>query len=111
MYLQFVGGRSLSDAAMSVFADDMRLLGRDDILRRVAAVQEETVLIQINYTYCLILPDKDVILWRFHNAPGNRRVLNWNRGEDFPSTECTTHRSTAEWCGGVVISPDGNLGR
>jgi len=108
--LQFVQERSFSEKAMGVFANDMNGKGRVDLTKVVAAVQEETALIVVQGAYCLILPDKKVIVWRFHNPPGSLRVLKWNR-EDFPSTQCATYQPIAEWCAGVVISPDGNLVR
>jgi hypothetical protein len=106
--LQFVQGRSLSEKAMGVFANDMNGKGRADLTKLVAAVQEETALVVVQGVYCLILPDKRVILWRFGNPPGSHAVLKWTR-EDLSSTECASYRPITEWCAGAVISPDGNL--
>jgi hypothetical protein len=108
--LQFVQERSFSEGALSVFAKDMSGKGRADLTKMVAAVQEDIAFIVVQGVYCLILPDKKVILWRFHNPPGILRVLKWNR-EDLSSTDCATNQSIAEWCAGAIISPDGNLVR
>jgi len=109
MYLYFTQDRSFSDEAMKVFADDMSHLGREDLVKMVAAVQQDTALLDVGWsTYCLVLPNKNVILWRFHNPPGSRKVVNWSRGDDFPAKECTTLRNI-EWCAGVVITPEGNI--
>jgi hypothetical protein len=110
MDLQFLQERSFSEKAMGVFANDMNRKGRANLTTLVAAVQEDTALVVVQGTYCLILPDMRVILWRFHNPPGSQSVLRWTR-EDFPSTECATYQPIAEWCAGAVISPDGSLVR
>jgi hypothetical protein len=106
--LQFVQERSLSAKAMSVFASDMNGKGRADLATLVGAVQEQTALIMVQNAYCLILPDKKVILWRFHNPPGSHTVLKWTR-EELAIAPCSSYQPIAEWCSGAVISPDGSL--
>ena len=77
--LQFVQGRSLGEKAMNLFTTDMNERGKRDLANMVASAQKETALVLIQGAYCLVLPDKRVILWRFHNVPGSRVVLKWTR--------------------------------
>ena len=99
-----VHGESFSDKAMHIFADDMKAVGRNDLVQRVRAVQHQAALLETGYgDYWIILPDKTAIMWRWQSLS---HILNWKVGE-FPAHECTDYRTVTGGCAGTVISPDG----
>jgi hypothetical protein len=104
--LRFVKDRSFSEKAMRVFADDMRHLGKESLVKDVAAVQKGTSLLLIGRTYYqgywLVLPDKRMVLWRFI---GDDSLLKW-KSEKFNRKDCSDSQKE---CVGAVISPDGAL--
>ena len=100
--LRYVHGRSFSEKAMALFAFDMSALGRLDLANVVRPVQEQVALVVVGgQGYWLILPDKRMILWRFHNLTGS---LKWN---DLPAVDCSNYANVSVHCAGVLISAEG----
>ena len=105
-WLFYVHGESFTDKAMHIFADDMKAVGKDDLVQRVRAVQHESALLETGYgDYWIILPDKTTIMWRWQSLS---HILNWKVGE-FPSHECTDYKTVSGGCAGTVISPNGSV--
>lgn len=108
--LRFVKNRSFSEKAMQTFADDMKKIGKSEIIAEVEKEQENIALIEVGdgleyyQSYWLILPDKKVILWR----DGYSSLLNWKK-EDFVLKECPSYSSGIVQCIGAVISSDGKI--
>jgi hypothetical protein len=96
----YVHGESLTDKAMRVFADDMKAIGRNDLVERVHSVQHQAALLESGYgDYWIILPDKTAILWRWQSLD---HILKW-KVIDFPAHECTDYRTVSGGCAGVAI--------
>jgi hypothetical protein len=103
-WMFYVHGESFTDKAMHIFADDMKTVGRNDLIQLVGAVQHQAALLETGYgDYWIILPDKTAIMWRWQSLT---HILNWKVGE-FPAHECTDYRTVSGGCAGIVISPDG----
>jgi hypothetical protein len=104
--LRFVGDRSFSKKAMQLFAADMRLKGKESLVREVEAVQNEVSLLSVGWMYTrdcwLILPDKRIVLWRFHTAGS---PIKWKRlGRS--AWDCSNY---GDQCIGAIISRDGRV--
>lgn len=103
-WLFYVHRESLTDKAMHVFADDMKAIGRPDLLNRVRGVQHQAALLESGHgDYWIILPDKTVIMWRWQSLD---HILKW-KVNAFPAHECTNYRTVSGGCAGVVISREG----
>lgn len=103
-WMFYVHGESLTDKAMHIFAEDMKAVGKNDLIKRVQAVQQEAALLETGYgDYWIILPDKTAIMWRWQSL---NHILKWKVG-DFPAHECTDYRMVGGGCAGIVISPNG----
>src|ERR1700733_9493946 len=103
-WMFYVHGESLTDKAMRVFANDMRAIGRNDLVERVQTVQHQASLLETGHgDYWIILPDKTAILWRWQSLD---HILKW-KVIDFPAHECTDYRTVSGGCAGVAISPGG----
>jgi hypothetical protein len=100
----YVHGESLTDKAMRVFADDMKAIGRNDLVERVHTAQHEAALLESGHgDYWIILPEKTAILWRWQSLD---HILKW-KVIDFPAHECTDYRTVSGGCAGVAIFPGG----
>jgi hypothetical protein len=100
----YVHGESLTDKPMRVFADDMKAIGRNDLVERVHTVQHQASLLETGHgDYWIILPDKTAILWRWQSLD---HIMKW-KVIDFPAHECTDYRTVSGGCAGVAISPGG----
>lgn len=105
-WLFYVHGESLTDKPMKVFAADMKAVGREDLVERVRAVQQQAALFESGHgDTWIVLPDKTVIMWRWESLD---HVLKWKVNE-FPAHECTDYRTVTGGCAGVVISPSGEI--
>lgn len=108
--LKFVNDQSFSEKAMRVFARDMKVLGKDALIKEVQEKQKEISLILVGWTYSqsywLVLPDKRMVLWRFK---ADNSLLKWKR-QDFNLKECADYQ---DWppsqCAGAIISPTGSI--
>lgn len=104
--LRFVGDRSFSKKAMQLFAADMRLKGKESLVKEVEAVQDEVSLLSVgwNYTrdYWLILPNKRIVLWRFDafGSPVKGKQLSGS------AWDCSNY---GDHCIGAIISRDGRV--
>ena len=76
--ISYIHDKSFGENAMGVFAADMKLLGRQDLIEQVKSQQAGIALLLINDTYTdshwLIFPDKHMMLWRY---AGSSRLLKW----------------------------------
>lgn len=116
IWISFAKGRSFSEEAMAVFDADMKAMGKESLLQEVRAVQEQVALIDVqnSIAYWLVLPDKRMVLWRFHAlpnvAPADSRLglLRWTQA-DFTTTERVEAWSAWRHCAGSVVSAEGNL--
>lgn len=67
--LRYIVDRSFSEKAMQIFADDMRLVHKESVVKQVEAVQKDVSLLAViakgNRDYWLILPDGRLVFWRF----------------------------------------------
>ena len=114
--ISFAKGRSFSEEAMAVFDADIKAMGKESLLQEVRAVQEQVALIDVqdSIAYWLVLPDKRMVLWRFHTlpnvAPADSRLglLKWTQ-----ASFTTIERVDSWWpwrhCAGSVVSAEGNL--
>ena len=103
-WLFYVHGLSLTDKAMHIFADDMKAIGRPELVERVRVVQDQSALLESGHEdYWIILPDKTTIMWRWQSL---NHILKWKVNE-FPAHECTDYRTVSGGCAGAVISPNG----
>lgn len=104
--LRFIRSLSFGEKAMEVFASDMKQMGKEDLVREVAAIQKDISLLRVGRTYYqahwLVLPDGRMILWRFR---GYDALLKWSR-EDFIRKDCSKYQGE---CVGAVISKEGLL--
>ena len=105
-WLFYVHGESLTDKPMKVFAADMKAVGREDLVDRVRAVQQQAALFESGHgDTWIVLPDKTAIMWRWESLD---HILKWKVNE-FPAHECTDYRTVTGGCAGVVISPSGEI--
>ena len=105
-WLFYVHGESLTDKPMKVFAADMKAVGREDLIERVRAVQQQAALFESGHgDTWIVLPDKTAIMWRWQSLD---HILKW-KVNDFPAHECTDYRTVSGGCAGVVISPTGEI--
>ena len=106
--LRFVGTRSFSEKAFKIFAADMRLRGKEVLVKQVEAVQKDVSLLSVLWNnsgeYWLVLPDKRVVLWRFdtYGAPIKRPSLKSS------AWDCSNY---GDKCIGAVFSVDGRVVR
>jgi hypothetical protein len=107
--VSYVHDSSFGDKAMSVFANDMHAIGKDDLSGEVKAQQSQITLLitGIKYaeSYWLVFPDKHMILWRYGGPSG---LLNWKQA-DFSTARCSEYQEVGGGCVGAVVSPDGVL--
>lgn len=110
IWLRFVKDASMSEKAVETFTEDMRLLGKTELVSEVAQHRREIALISVGggldyyQSYWLVMPDRRVILWRYGYNFGLGFALN-----DFASKTCPTYHSGTVQCVGAVISPDGEV--
>ena len=105
-WLFYVHGESLTDKPMKVFAADMKAIGRNDLIERVRAVQQQAALFESGHgDTWIVLPDKTIIMWRWQSLD---HILKWKVNE-FPAHECTDYWTVSGGCAGVVISPSGQI--
>lgn len=108
--LRFIRNRSFSEKAMKKFAEDMNKIGKKDLISEIEGQKENIALIGVGgwleyyQSYWLVLPNKNVILWRYRYP----MLMNWNE-KDFKQGECTDEISAGLKCIGAVISPEGNI--
>jgi hypothetical protein len=115
--LFYVHGVSLTDKGMKTFAADMKAAGRQDLIQKVRAVQDQAALIEtsdrsyaLEYgqgDYWIVLPDKSVILWRWQSLG---HILRW-KPATFPARECTDYGTVTGGCSGATISARGEITR
>jgi hypothetical protein len=106
LQLIFVHDQSFGDKAMSVFASDMKLIGKPELIDQVRLEQDRVALIDGGYGgFWLVLPDKTMILWRYSARAG---LLKWFGG-GLPTRKCSDYNHVTGGCVGAVISPDGTL--
>jgi hypothetical protein len=110
--ISYVQGKSFGDKAMGVFAADMKLLGREDLIEQVKSQQADITLLLINDTntesHWLLFPDKHMMLWRYD---GSSKLLKWTP-EDFRNggRECSdTLLVHPIVCSGREITAEGML--
>jgi len=105
-WLFFVHGRSFTEKAMRIFADDMKEVGHEGLISRVAPVQEQAALLEdARGDYWIILPDKSAILWRVDSLS---TVMGWSSSL-FPFGRCTDYQSSSGGCSGIAVSPEGEI--
>ena len=108
--LRFIKNRSLSEKAVKKFTEDMNKIGKSELVSQIEREKENIALIGVGggleyyQSYWLVMPDKNVILWRYRYA----QLLNW-RENDFETQECTDEIAAGLKCIGAVISPDGKI--
>jgi len=104
--LRFVSDRSFSAKAMQIFASDMRLKGKESLVKEVEKVQEGISLLAVgwkyNRDYWLVLPDNRIVLWRFNMYRG---PVKWEALKS-ASWDCSKYQDK---CVGAIISPDGSV--
>lgn len=102
--LRFVGRRSFSEKAMQIFAADMRLRGKESLVKEVEAVQKDVTLLAVgwkyNRDYWLVLPDKRVVLWRSYADPIK---WEWLKSSGW---DCSNY---GDHCIGAIISTSGRV--
>jgi hypothetical protein len=107
--ISYVKNLSFGEKAMRVFAADMKIRGRDDLIDQVKAQQSDIALLIIGNTYSesywLVFPDKHMLLWRYGGASG---LLKWTR-EYFGKGQCSEYENNDGGCSGREITPDGTL--
>jgi hypothetical protein len=110
--ISYVHDKSFGDKAMGVFAADMKLLGREDLIEQVKSQQADIALLLINDTntesHWLLFPDKHMMLWRYD---GSSKLLKWTP-EDFRNggRECSdTLLVHPIVCSGREITAEGML--
>jgi hypothetical protein len=118
--ISYVHDKSFSDKAMDVFAADMKLLGREDLIEQVKSQQAGIALLLINDTntesHWLLFPDKHMMLWRYDGSSwlrheGSPRLLKWT-SEDFRKSgrECSDSLTLRPIiCSGREITAGGML--
>lgn len=106
--ISYVHRQSFGDGAMRVFAADMKLLGREDLIEQVKSQQADIALLLIYDTntesHWLLFPDKHMMLWRY---VGSSRLLKWTP-KDFQKGE----GQCSDWwvvCSGREITAEGML--
>lgn len=106
--ISYIHDKSFGDKAMDVFAADMKLLGREDLIEQVKSQQAGIALLLINDTNTksnwLLFPDKHMMLWRYD---GSSRLLKW-APKDFRRCErkCSDGRG---FCSGREVTAEGML--
>jgi hypothetical protein len=104
--LRFVGDRSFSKKAMQIFAADMKLKGKEALVKEVEAVQEKVSLLSVGWMYSrdywLVLPDKRVVLWRFDNDS----ELIVGKSSSSSAWKCSDY---GDRCIGAIISRSGRV--
>jgi hypothetical protein len=109
--ISYVQDYSFGDKAMRVFAADMKLRGRADLIEQVKAQQADIALLIVGNTYSeaywLLFPDKHMMLWRYGGASG---LLKWPR-EDFGKGQCSEYEDNYGGCSGREVTADGNIAR
>ena len=104
--LRYVGERSFSEKAMQVFAADMRLQKKESLVKEVEAVQKDVSLLAVgwkyNRDYWLVLPDKRVVLWRFHHYG---EPIRWPSLAS-SAWNCSNYQGK---CVGAMIATDGTV--
>ena len=107
-WLFYVHGRSLSEKGMEIFAADMQVAGRDDLIPKVIAVQDKVAVLESGHgDYWIILPDKSAILWRWGSLSD---ILLW-KPADFLTHRCSDYQEVSGGCSGTLISPEGKIVR
>jgi hypothetical protein len=105
-WLFYVHDRSFTEKAMRIFAADMKVAGREELIAKVSAVQNKAALLETgNGDYWIVLPDRSLILWRWQSL---NNILLWKPGE-FAAHECTEYATVTGGCAGTAISPDGKV--
>ena len=106
--ISYIHDKSFGDNAMGVFAADMKLLGREDLIEQVKSQQAGIALLLINDTntesHWLLFPDKHMMLWRY---AGSSRLLKWTP-KDFRKRERQCSDSFI-MCSGQEITAEGML--
>jgi hypothetical protein len=107
--ISYVHNRSLGDKAMRVFAADMKLRGREDLVEQVKEQQSDIVLLIVGNTYSesywFVFPDKHLMLWRYGGPSG---LLKW-KAADFAKGQCSEYENNYGGCSGREITPEGTL--
>lgn len=109
--ISYVHGKSFGDRAMRVFAADMKLRGREDLIEQVKSQQAGIALLVIGDThaesYWLLFPDKHMVLWRYAGPSG---LLKWNP-KDLRKGRgvCSEYEYRAVVCSGREITAEGML--
>jgi hypothetical protein len=110
--LAFSHGVSLSNAAAQVFTNDMHLLGRDKLVAKTEAAQDQIALLIVGFgmeeSDWLVFPDHHMVLWRYFQTPiyGKPDLLKWKPAE-FPGRACAQTTAKFVSCVGTEVSPDG----
>lgn len=108
--LRFTANRSFSEKAMKKFAEDMNKIGKGNLVSDVESQQENIALIGVGggleyyQSYWIVLPDRQVILWRYRDP----NLLLWSE-RDFELKDCTDEISAGLKCVGALISPEGRV--
>jgi hypothetical protein len=108
--ISYAQNASLGSKAMRTFVADMKLRGRDDLIKGVQAEQNRITLLIVGMTYYesywLVFPDKHMLLWRYDGPSG---LLKWAPA-DFGQGKCADgYEANGGGCSGREISPDGTL--
>lgn len=104
--LRYVVDRSFSEKAMQIFADDMRLVHKESVVKQVEAVQKDVSLLAViakgNRDYWLILPDGRLVFWRFSwdGSPVKWKSLKSS------AWDCSNYQDK---CVGAIVSTNGTL--
>jgi hypothetical protein len=105
--ISYVHDKSFGDKAMDVFAADMKLLGREDLIEQVKSQQADIALLLINdpntESHWVLFPDKHMILWRY---AGSSRLLKWAAKDFQGERECSDRFIS---CSGREITAEGTL--
>jgi len=107
--VSYVHNASFGDKAMRVFGDDMRAIGKDDLLEEAQKHQSELTLLitgmKYAESYWLVFPDRRVVLWRYGGPSG---LLNWTPA-DLLTHRCSKYQGVVGGCVGATVSPEGVL--
>jgi hypothetical protein len=113
--LSYVRDASFSDEAMRAFTADMRAIGKNKLIPKVEAVKDRIGLLVVgagaDESDWLVLPDREMVLWRYWQTPvaGSKpRLLKWSDSPLYKKP-CAKLPSNFVGCVGAEISPDGTL--
>ncbi|MCC7307742.1 MAG: hypothetical protein IT173_09255 [Acidobacteria bacterium] len=108
VWLRFVGNRSFSEKGFGSFREDMKALGKADVVSEVEKVQDKVAVLSIGggleyfQSFWLILPDGRSVVWRQYYVSPLPQLT-------FVGKECAENRSNTKPCVGALISREGEI--